>query len=121
MPFLRKDTQILGESGLAPSKWESTQFPEEPLRAVQSEVFEVADKSRTLRHVLATLQDLGFVVDEVEGEMGIVSATKLDGYVMRLTVTVRPRGDKHMVVRASGEFNNQAVSDAEPYAIFLMH
>jgi hypothetical protein len=44
-----------------------------------------------LRTVIATMQDLSFVIDKADAGLGTVSGTKLDGYQLRMTVTVRPR------------------------------
>ncbi len=89
------------------------------LRAVQTRAFETVDRNLTLRTVIATLQDLGFVVDKADETLGMVSATKYSGYSMRMTVTVRPRGTTQTAVRASAQYNLSAVSDAEPYQQFF--
>jgi hypothetical protein len=89
------------------------------LRAVQTRAFDTVDKNTTVRTVIATLQDLGFVIDKADEYLGTVSATKLSGYAMRMTVTVRPRGTKQMAVRASAQYNINAVSDALPYQQFF--
>ncbi|WP_419906508.1 hypothetical protein [Hoeflea sp.] len=54
------------------------------LRAIQTRAFHTPDKVRTMRSVIATLQDLGFVVDKADDVLGNVSATKLDGYQLRM-------------------------------------
>jgi hypothetical protein len=89
------------------------------LRAIQTRAFDTVDWNRTVRTVIATLQDLGFVVDKADEQLGTVTATKLSGYAMRMTVTVRPRGATQMAVRASAQYNLSAVSDAEPYQQFF--
>ena len=89
------------------------------LRAVQTRAFETTDKNLTVRNVIATLQDLGFVIDKADEVLGTVSGTKLQGYTMRITVTVRPRGTTQMAVRANAQYNLVAVSDAAPYQQFF--
>jgi hypothetical protein len=89
------------------------------LRAVQTRAFDTTDRDLTVRSVIATLQDLGFVIDKADVGLGTVSATKLSGYQMRMTVTVRPRGRTQTAVRASGQYNLTAVSDAQPYQQFF--
>ena len=84
------------------------------LRQIQSRVFETTDKQKTLRTVIQTLQDLSFVVDKADEMLGTVSATKLDGYALRMTVTVMPRGEKHLVVRANAQYNIAPVTDPAP-------
>ncbi|MEI7606115.1 MAG: hypothetical protein WCJ64_01900 [Rhodospirillaceae bacterium] len=76
------------------------------LRAMQTRAFDTTDRNKTLRTVVATLQDVGYTLDKIEPAAGTVSATKLD--VLRLTALVYPRGAKQM-----------AVSDAAPYQQFF--
>lgn len=85
------------------------------LRSIQSRVFDTTDKEKTLRTVMATLQDLGFVIDEADSLLGMVTATKLNRYALRITVSVRPRGEKQLVVRANCQYENAPVVDPEPY------
>lgn len=89
------------------------------LRSMQTRVFDTTDKSKTLRTVMATMQDLGFVVDKADETLGTLSGTKLDGYQLKLTVTVRPRGDTQLLVRANAQYNIEAVEEPEPYQNFF--
>jgi len=89
------------------------------LRSFQTRTFDTADRDTTLRTVIATLQDLSFVIDKADEVLGTVSATKLDGYQLQMTVTVRPKGDNQMLVRANAQYNLQAVEDPEPYQDFF--
>jgi hypothetical protein len=89
------------------------------MRQVQSRTFETNDKERTMRAVIATLQDLGFVLDKADLTLGTVSATKLDGYAMRMTVSVRPKGEGKMVVRANAQMNTTPVTAPAPYQSFF--
>ena len=89
------------------------------LRSMQSRAFDTTDKKKTLRTVIATMQDLGFVIDKADETLGTVSGTKLDGYALRLTVSVRPKGESQLVVRANAQFNITAVEDPAPYQNFF--
>ncbi len=89
------------------------------LRRMQTRAFDTTDREKTLRTIIATLQDLGFVVDKADATLGSVTATKLKGYNLIMTVTVRPRGEKQLLVRSSAQFNIQAVSDPQPYQDFF--
>lgn len=90
------------------------------LRAIQSRAFDTTDREKTLRAVIATLQDLSFVVDKADLGLGTVSATKLDGYSLRMTVSVRARGQHEMIVRANAQFNDRPVVDPKPYQSFFV-
>ena len=89
------------------------------LRSFQQRAFDTADIEKTLRTVIATLQDLGFVVDKADLDLGTVSATKLAGYQLRITVTVRPRGTTQVLVRANAQYLDKAVEDPKPYQDFF--
>jgi hypothetical protein len=96
-----------------------TKESEVRLRSIQSRFFETTDTNKTMRAVIAALQDLGFVVDKANESLGVVSATKLSGYVLRMTVSVRPRGESQVLVRANAQYNIQAVEEPEPYQRFF--
>ncbi len=89
------------------------------LRSFQTRAFATNDKRMTLRTVIATLQDLGFLVDTADEALGSVTATKLDGYTVRLTVTVRPRDATQLLVRVSAQYNSRVIDDPKPYQDFF--
>ncbi len=90
------------------------------LRSMQTRVFDSTDRTKTLRTIIATLQDLGFVVDKADEFLGTVSATKLSGYQLRMTITVRPRAETQLLVRANAEFQDKAVEEPLPYQDFFV-
>lgn len=90
------------------------------LRNMQSRAFDTTDKEKTLRTVIATLQDLGFVIDKADAVLGTVSGTKLNGYSMRMTVSVRDKGNKQIIVRANAQYNITAIEDPQPYQQFFV-
>ena len=89
------------------------------IRQIQTRAFDTTNRTKTLRTVIATLQDLGFVIDKADNELGTVSGTKLKGYFLRMTVTVRPRGKKQTLVRANATYNVTPVEDPQPYQQFF--
>jgi len=89
------------------------------LRSIQTRAFDTTDRERTLRTIIATMQDLGFVIDNANYTLGSVTGTKLDNFQLRMTTTVRPRGTTQMLVRASMQFNVVQVDDPEPYQQFF--
>lgn len=95
--------------------------PEEQaaLRAMQTRVFDTTDEQATLRTALATLQDLGFVIDTGNVPLGIVSATKLEGDFARIMVTVKRQGEKQTAVRASLQVGVSTVTDPATYQEFF--
>lgn len=108
-------------AGCATSKKEllATSKGQLELRSIQSRAFDTTDREKTLRTVIATMQDLGFVIDNANYDLGSVSGTKLDNFQLRMTVTVRPRGTTQLLVRAGMQFNVEQVDDPEPYQQFF--
>jgi hypothetical protein len=89
------------------------------LRSLQTRSFETTDKGKAIRAVIATLQDLGFVLDKADEDLGTVSGTKLKGYQLRMTVSVRPGNKGNVLVRANGQYNLQPITDAVSYQDFF--
>jgi len=89
------------------------------LRSMQTRSFDTSDKNMVTRTVIATLQDLHFVIDKADAELGTVSATKLDGYQIKMTVTVRPRTVDTMAVRANATYNLNPIEDPALYQDFF--
>lgn len=89
------------------------------LRSMQTRAFDTTDQNIVVRNVISTLQDLSFVIDKADAELGTVSATKLSGYQIRMTVTVRPKSTDQMLVRASAQYNLKAIEDPEVYQNFF--
>lgn len=95
------------------------------LRSAQTRAFETTDKNRVMRGVVATLQDLGFMVTGADAALGTVSGRKFTqdtggvAHELRVTVTVRPRDERQMLVRANAEFNNKPVEDPAAYQNFF--
>jgi len=91
------------------------------LRAMQTRVFDTTDDTKTLRAVIATLQDLGFVIDNANTTLGTVSATKLEGGGhVRVMVTVSRRGTNQTAVRASAQSNYTTITDPGTYQEFFV-
>ena len=97
------------------------------LRSIQQRWFETDDTALVLRATLATLQDLGFVIDKADAQLGTVSATKVGGgsntwtgeqLALKLTVTVRTIGEKRTLVRANAQWGLKPVEDAGTYQTF---
>ena len=89
------------------------------LRSMQSRVFDTTDRNQMLRTIIATLQDLGFVIEDADATLGTVSGTKRSGYSLRMTVSIRPRGSNQVIVRSNAQYNLQTIEDPEPYQQFF--
>ena len=88
-------------------------------RSYESRIFDTSDKEKVLRAVIWTLQDLGFVIDRADLTLGTVSGTKYEGFLMKITVSARPKGNDRMLVRANAQFNITPVDDPKQYQDFF--
>jgi len=89
-------------------------------RQIQTRQYDTLDKPMTMRSVIATLQDLGFTIDQADTELGTITATRLHDYTMRMTVTVVEKEDRQISVRANARIGESAVTDAETYQDFFV-
>ena len=97
------------------------------LRQMQTREYQQLDRRSAMRSVIATLQDLGFVVDRAEYELGLMTATRfeekagprVDKHVVRVTVTVTERSDQRLTVGANARYGETAIEDPEAYQDFF--
>ena len=89
------------------------------IRQIQTREYDTLNMRDTLRSVLATLQDLGFVIDKASYELGTITATKLQDYQIRMTVTVRERNTERLAVRANASFDDSPIENPQAYRDFF--
>ena len=90
------------------------------LRSVQTRAFDTTDKKKMMQTVISAMQDLDFVIDKADFVLGSISGTKFLGQaVVTMTVAVRPRGEKQLLVRASAQYGVTAVDDPQTYQDFF--
>jgi hypothetical protein len=95
------------------------------LRAMQTRLYDTTDEPTTMRAVIATMQDLGVVIDDANAALGIVSGTKFDsarfgGSTVRIQVAVKKHGEKQMSVRVSAQAGTKTVTDPAAYQEFFV-
>ena len=89
-------------------------------RQIQTREYDTLDKAMTMRSVIATLQDLGFTIDQADADLGTVTATRLHKYTMRMTVTVVQKEGLRISVRANARIEENSVTDAATYQDFFV-
>jgi hypothetical protein len=95
-------------------------------RQLQTRQYDTLDKALTMRSVIATLQDLGFTIDQADAELGTITATRYQQAMsnlpttMRMTVTIIQRSTERVSVRANARIGENAVTDAETYQDFFV-
>jgi hypothetical protein len=99
---------------------------QQQLRTLQTHTFTVDNRVRMLRAVITTLQDLDFVIDRADSQLGFISATKLDGYSLEVSILVENAEPDRVRVRASLDsptigynlFGRKAIDD-HSYQVFF--
>lgn len=90
------------------------------IRQYQSRDYEGANKNQTMRAAIGAMQDLEFVIEKADLDLGTVSGTKVKDYVIiKMTVTVRSKGKDSVTVRANATYGDRAVEDPENYRDFF--
>lgn len=90
------------------------------LRSIQTRAFDTSDKKKMMQTVISTMQDLDFVIDKADFTLGSVTGSKFLGYTsVVMSVTVRPRGEKQLLVRANAQYGIQSVEDPLTYQDFF--
>ncbi len=90
------------------------------LRSIQTRAFDAADKEKMLRTVIGTLQDLSFVIQKADYDLGSVTGDKfVRNMILTMSVTVRPKGEKQLLVRANAQYALKAIESPEPYQNFF--
>lgn len=90
------------------------------VRQYQTRQYDTLDKTLTMRSVIATLQDLGFTIDQADAELGAITATRYHQTTMRMTVTTVQRGEEKVSVRANARVGEKAIKDAQTYQDFFV-
>ena len=90
------------------------------LRSIQTRAFDTTDKKKMMQTVISTMQDLDFVIDKADFMLGSVTGSKFLGQaVVTMSVTVRPRGEKQLLVRANAQYGIKSVEDPATYQDFF--
>lgn len=90
------------------------------MRNYQSRAFDTHDKALVLRAVISTMQDLGFIIDKADEKLGTISGTSFDYiHASKLTVSIRSKNSKQLIVRANAQIGLHALDDPIPYQNFF--
>ena len=90
------------------------------IRQIQTREYEAINKRLAMRSTVATLQDLGFSIDNADLSLGAITATRHRARTMRMTVTTREQPGKRVAVRASARLGQKGIDDPETYQDFFM-
>ncbi len=86
-------------------------------RNYQSRSFDTTNKLEVMNNIVATMQDLGFVIEKADKEIGTISGFSFTTQT-NMTVSVRPKGNS-MLVRANASKGTRAITDPQAYQNFF--
>ncbi len=93
------------------------------IRSLQTRTFDLTDRNAAIRGVIASLQDLGFIIERANDALGLVTAARFaePNYydVVTITVTVRQETAEKMSIRANAIYNNKPIDDPKVYQNFF--
>jgi len=93
------------------------------LRSLQTRTFDLTDRNAAIRGVIASLQDLGFIIERANEGLGLITAARFaePNYydVVTITVTVRQETAEKMSIRANAIYNNKPIEDPKVYQNFF--
>lgn len=93
------------------------------IRSLQTRSFDLTDRNAAIRGVIASLQDLGFIIERANEGLGLVTAARFaePNYydVVTITVTVRQETAEKMSFRANAIYNNKPIEDPKVYQNFF--
>ena len=110
---------VMGACATTPYDVAGSSAPLE-IRSVQTREYDTMNKPLTMRAVIATLQDLGFTIDQADLGLGIVTGTRLQAQDLRMTVTVARKTEERVSVRANARLGENSIRSAETYQDFFV-
>ena len=98
----------------------TTDVNQTAIRQMQTRHYDTLDMKRTMRAVVATLQDFGFVIEAAEFDLGTMTAMRHWSTPMRITVTVRQQDTDKTSVRVSAHSGENRIDDPQTYQDFFV-
>ncbi len=90
------------------------------LRSMQTRAFDTTDTKKMMQTVISTMQDLNFVIDKADLTLGSITGTKfVNNASIIMTVTVRTKGEKQLLVRANAQYGIKSIDDPATYQDFF--
>lgn len=90
------------------------------IREAQTREYEQVTQKQAMRASIATLQDLSFILDKVDADLGTISASKYrKGTPVKITITVREKTSMVVTIRANARYGTKTVEDPVIYQDFF--
>jgi len=86
-------------------------------RNYQTRSFDTTDKLNVMNNIVATMQDLGFVIEKADKDLGTISGFSFTNQT-NMTVSVREKG-KSILVRANASKGTRSITEPQAYQNFF--
>lgn len=91
-------------------------------RSYQTRIFDISDEKRSLKIIIATLQDLGFSITKADAELGVATGKQIyKNTEIYITVTTTIKPPNYISVRASLHDSNGMVDSPQIYQDFFSY
>lgn len=87
------------------------------MRSYQARMFETDDRKLIMRSIISTMQDLGFIINQADETLGIISGQSFSDQSV-LTVTIRT-SNKNTIVRVNAQHNLKTIDNPIAYQNFF--
>lgn len=89
-------------------------------RQAQTREYESVSKKQAMRAAIATLQDLDFILDKIDADLGTVSASKYKrGASVKITINVREKTSMVTTIRANATYGEKPIENPFIYQDFF--
>lgn len=89
------------------------------VQSMQTATFDTNDRKAVVRAVIAALQDLYFVINNVDIRQGIVTAKKFGDYPIEMTITVQLISNKQILLHGIAQYKLTTIEDPVIYEQFF--
>jgi len=86
-------------------------------RNYQTRSFDTTDKINVMNNIVATMQDLGFVIEKADKDVGTISGFSFTNQTT-MTVSVREKGQS-ILVRVNASKGTKAIKEPQAYQNFF--
>jgi hypothetical protein len=81
--------------------------------------YESTDLLSAQRLAITALQDLGFALESADAETGSLTASRLDSFALRLTITLSAANESTITASVAADYAGAPIADARPAEAFF--
>lgn len=98
----------------------SSEANQKKINKIQSRYYTIDSEERAVSGVIATLEDMGYMIDKSSFVLGTVSATNATTRQLKMKVIISTHNDTQKMIRANARYNNNPMFDDAFYKDFFI-